>query len=105
MERLNYHEIVEKFVEIDQGLHEIGLTQHDRIRIHKRNITELAEAQDDGRLEQIAHALVGDKRREMLWSFVESIEFVDAIDALRKSGCDIPKHVLEKALQGPADAY
>jgi hypothetical protein len=49
--------------------------------------------------------LVGEKRREILWYLVESIEFVDAIGALRKSGCDIPKHVLEKALQGPADAY
>ena len=105
MERLNYREIVEKFAEIDQWLREMGLNQYDRIRTHKRNITELAEAQDSGRLEQIARSLAGEKRREILWSFVESIEFVDAIDALRKSGSDVPKHLLEKALQGPPDAY
>jgi hypothetical protein len=105
MERLNYREIVDKFAEIDQWLHQMDLNQHDRIRIHRRNITELAEAQDNGRLDQIANNLTGEKRREILWSFVESIEFVDAIDALRKKGCDIPKDVLEKVLKGPPDAY
>jgi hypothetical protein len=105
MERLNYHEVVDKFAEIDQWLRQMDLNQHDRIRIHKRNITELAEAQDNGTLDQIASNLTGERRREILWSLVESIEFVDAIDALRKTGCDIPKSLLEKAIQGPADAY
>jgi hypothetical protein len=105
MERLNYREIVEKSAKIDQWLSEIGLNQYDRIRIHKRNITELAEVQDNGTLDRVASSLAGEKRREILWSFVESIEFVDAIDASRKSGADIPKHVLEKALQGPPDPY
>jgi hypothetical protein len=105
MERLNYHEIVDKFAEIDQWLCQKGLKQHDRIRIHRRNFTELAEAQDNGKLDQIASNLTGEKRREILWSFVESIEFVDAIEALRKAGCDIPRDVLEKALEGPSDAY
>jgi hypothetical protein len=45
MERLNYHVIDEKFAEIDRWFHEMGLTQHDRIRLHKRKNTELAEAQ------------------------------------------------------------
>jgi hypothetical protein len=105
MERLNYREIVDSFAEIDQWLRQRGLNQYDRIRIHKRNITELAEAQDNGQLDQIASNLTGEKRREILWSFVESIEFVDAIDALRKRGCEMPKGALEKALNGPPDAY
>jgi len=40
MERLNYHEIAEKFAEIDRWFHEMGLTQHDRTRIHKRKNTD-----------------------------------------------------------------
>jgi hypothetical protein len=105
MERLNYHEIVDKFTEIDEWLCRMGLRQHDRIRIHKRNLTELAAALDNGTLNKIAGDLVGEKRREILWSFVESIEFVDAIDALRSQRCEIPRNILERALQGPSDAY
>lgn len=105
MERLNYHEIVKNFEEIDQWLRSMDLNQHDRMRVHKRNISELADAQDRGSLDQIVSGLSGEKRREILWSFVESIEFVDAIDALRKRGCDVPRSLLEKALEGPPDAF
>jgi hypothetical protein len=48
MEPLNYHEVDEKFSEIDQWLCQMGLNQHNRIRIHQRNFTELAHAQDSG---------------------------------------------------------
>lgn len=105
MERLNYREIADRLAEIDQWLREMGLDQYDRIRIHQRNITELADATDNGTLDQIAGNLTGEKRREILWSFVESIEFVDALESLRRIGCDIPRDLLEKALGGPADAY
>lgn len=105
MERLNYLEIVDKLAEIDQWLSKMGLTQHDRIRMHHRNLTELAEATDEGRLDQFRSGLRNEKRREILWSFVESVEFVDAMDALHKQGCTPPRGVLERALQGPTDAY
>lgn len=75
------------------------------MRVHEDNICELARATDEDRLEEIADGLAGDKRREILWSFVESIEFVDAMDALWAQGCDVPRSVLNRALQGPADAY
>lgn len=105
MERLNYHELLEKLDGIDTRLSKMGLGQHDRIRIHRRNIAELARASDDDTLEQIAADMSGEKRREILWSFVESIEFVDALDALDQQGCSIPKDLLERALEGPADVY
>ena len=38
MERINYREIVQKLVGLDQRLREMGLKQHDRMRIHQRNI-------------------------------------------------------------------
>ncbi len=104
MEQLNYHEIVEKLAEIDQRLRQMDLNQHHRIRIHLRHLTELAEATDRGTLAQITNNLTGGQRREILWSFVESIKFVDAVDALQKQSCDIPKAVLMKEIKGPPDA-
>jgi len=105
LERLNYREVVDKLDAIDRRLCDMGLSQFDRIRIHRRNITELAEASENGTLDQIAADLTSDRRRQILWSFVESIELVDAIDALERRGCTIPKHMFERALQGPADLY
>jgi hypothetical protein len=83
----------------------MGLNRFDRIRIHRRNVTEMADAKDEGRLEQFAAELTGERRREILWSLVESVQLVDAMDALDKQGCVVPKSLLERALQGPADAY
>jgi hypothetical protein len=105
MERLNYHEIIEKLNAIDQQLGEMGLDRHDRIRVHQRNITELAKATDEGTLDRISSDLTGERRREILWSYVESIELVNSLDALQKQGCSVPKTVLERALKGPADLY
>jgi hypothetical protein len=83
----------------------MGFGQYDRIRIHQRNLTELANATDEGTLDQIASGLAGERRREILWSFVESIELVDSLDALQKQGCSVPQTVLERALKGPADLF
>lgn len=105
MQRLNYHELVEKLADINRHLCEMGLSQQNRMRTHQGNIAELAHALDEGRLEQIAVDLNREKRREILWSFVESIEFVDALDALRTQDCDVSKAILQRALQGPADVY
>ena len=105
MERLKYREIVEKLAKIDRDLSKMGLNQHDRICRHQRNITKLADALEEGRLEKIAVQLPAEQRREILWSFVESVEFTDAMDALRGQGYAVPKGVLERALKGPADLY
>ena len=53
---------------------------------HTKGLEKLAEATDRGALAQITNNLTGGQRREILWSFVESIEFVDAVDALQKRG-------------------
>ena len=103
MERLGYGELAASLTEIDQWLSDIGLDRHDRIRVHQRNILELADALDSGTLGEVVSNLSGEKRRQILWSFVESMEFADAVDALRRKGCDIPREVLEKALKGPSD--
>jgi hypothetical protein len=105
MERLAYRELAENLSKIDAWLTDIGLNRYDRIRIHQRNVMELVEAVDSGKLDELVSNLSEEKRRQILWSFVESIEFSDAIDALRRKGCDIPKGVLEKALKGPHDIY
>jgi len=42
---------------------------------------------------------------ELLWSMVESTEFIEATTALRDRNCDIPNALLETALKGPVDPY
>ncbi|MGB9456560.1 MAG: hypothetical protein WCB12_10975 [Bryobacteraceae bacterium] len=105
MDRLNYRGIVNQLAEIDQWLGQRGLTQNDRIRTHQHNIAELAQATDERRLDAFRSFLTEEKRREILWSLVESVEFVDAINALRRQGCPPPPEVLKRALEGPADLY
>lgn len=105
MNRLQYRELVEQLSKIDEWLRAKGLDQHDRIRIHIRNVTEMADALDSGNLPEVTGKISDEKRREMLWSFVESMEFSDAINALWKSRTELPREMLELALQGPADAF
>ena len=102
---LNFQEIIEKLAEVNQWLCQIGLNRPDRIRSHLRNLTELAKAHDRETPDQIAVNLTSERRRERFWSIVESIEFVDATSASRRGEFEIPKQVLEKALNGPADLY
>jgi non-ribosomal peptide synthetase component E (peptide arylation enzyme) len=49
MERLAYRELAENLSKIDAWLTDIGLNRYDRIRIHQRNVMELAEAVDSGK--------------------------------------------------------
>lgn len=105
MERLDYRELLQGLVEIDEWLCAAGFGNYDRIRVHKRNLENLALATENGTLEQYGAGLTGEQRRELLWSFVESQEFVGSITALQHRGCNIPATVLERALKGPADLY
>jgi hypothetical protein len=106
MEPYNVRDVIEKLDQIDQWLCERGLKKHDRIRIHKRNLTQLADAQDDeDNFLPFFDGLPDEKRREMLWSIVEADEFVKSLDYFGDKKNEIPQELLKKALLGPADPF
>ncbi len=105
MDPYNVRDVIEKLDRIDQWLCERGLKKHDRIRIHKRNLTQLADAQDEEKFLPFFDGLPDEKRREMIWSIVEADEFVTSLDAFGVKKNEIPKELLKKALLGPADPF
>ena len=106
MEPYNVRDVIEKLDRIDQWLCERGLKKHDRIRIHKRNLTQLADAQDDEeKFLPFFDGLPDEKRREMIWSIVEADEFVKSLDDFGDKKNEIPRELLKKALLGPADLF
>lgn len=105
MDRVTYQEILKDLEEIAQWLCGVTHRQFDRIRVHQRNVAALAQATNEGTLDQFIAGLGADKRREVMCSLTESMEFVDSIKALRKQDCRIPVPVLEAALDGPADLH
>jgi hypothetical protein len=104
-ERLDYRELLKGLAEIDEWLRAAGFGSYNRIRVHKRNLESLARATENGTVEQYGAGLTGEQRRQLLWSFVESQEFVGSVKTLQRRGCEIPATVLERALRGPADLY
>jgi hypothetical protein len=105
VQHFSYREILQRLSGVDHWLKERGLCQHDRLRIHRQNIDRLAKAHEEGRLNHFVTALPEDKRREILWSFVESIELLDVSDGLERTGFEIPIDLLERSLDGPADPF
>lgn len=104
VEIVTYRDLLAALNEIDAWLCSRGLTQQtDRIRRNRRDIALLADAFDEGRLDQFINDAGDDRRRELMWAQAESLEFADSIKALRQRGCDIPIPVLAKALAGPMD--
>jgi hypothetical protein len=104
VEIITYRDLSKSLESVDAWLCERGLKQQtDRIRTNIRDIELLADAFEGGTLDQFIAEAGDDRRRELMWSMAESVEFVDSIDALRKQGCEIPTKVLADALGGPAD--
>ena len=102
MDRFTYRELVNGLAEVDAWLCSQGLTQQrDRMRINKLSLEFLARAVDDGTLDRAMEEASGERRRELMWPLAESTEFVDSLKSLRGRGCDIPIHVLKRALDGP----
>lgn len=104
MEVTKYRDLLKGLDEIDDWLRSRGLThQTDRIRKNRQDVAALSDAFEQGVLDKFINDVSNDRRRELMWSLAESMEFLDSIDALRQEGCEIPNGVLEAALDGPAD--
>lgn len=91
--------------ELDRWLEECGFRQRDRLRVYRANLTEMAAREKASHPGQV-FAEVQDEGRvnEILSSYVEGIEFVEALTALRKKDISIPDALLKRVLDGPADA-
>ena len=105
MEPLKYQEIIQQLDVIDGWLRTRGFMRNDRIRLHRRNVQILLEALQAGRSSTSTPELLDATTGELLWSMVESTEFIEATTALRDRNCEIPSSLLEMALKGPADPY
>jgi hypothetical protein len=104
-QQFRFEETLAKLDEIDIWLQGHGYKAHDRIRKYSKNIREMLEFQvsDDLRL---LESISDEKRREILWSYVEADEFVRAVEPLRRCiGDDVLAGPIDKALGGPADLY
>jgi hypothetical protein len=100
-----FEETLAQLDEINGWLRGLGYGAHDRIRKYQKNIREMLRLQspeDIGVLQSIPET----KRREILWSYVESAEFVRAVVPLRAClGDDLPAVPIDRALDGPSDLY
>src|SRR5579863_6774104 len=104
MEITAYKNLLARVDVIDAWLCSRGSNQQmDRIRRNRADVAQLSEAFDEGSLDKLIDDAGEDRRRELMWSLAESMEFVDSIDALRQQACNIPDGVLKKALDGPTD--
>jgi hypothetical protein len=91
--------------ELDQWLSDRGFIQRDRFRLYKANIEEMTRLEDRSDAAQVFSRVENEGRvTEILSSYVEGIEFVDALTTLRAKQITIPDHLLSKVLDGPPDA-
>src|SRR5262249_30385630 len=91
--------------EIDRWLEQRGFHQRDRLRTYQANIAEMAEREQTSHPATVFNQVQNEGRlAEILTSYAEGIELVDALTALRKKRVTIPDGLLKRVLDGPSDA-
>lgn len=102
---LDYRRLLADLEEINSWLASLGITKYHRFRRYQANITEMIERQSTVDVATVFASLEAKGRvLEILSSYVEAVEFVDAIRILRQSGVQIPVQTLQRACGGPVDA-
>lgn len=105
MTRLDKSTFLEDWGELDRWLSSRGFVQTDRFRRYKANIEEMAKLESKSNAAKVFSQVENEGRlTEILSSYVEGIEFVEALKTLRDKQIVIPDELLRKALDGPADA-
>jgi hypothetical protein len=103
--RLNDTTFFADLDEIDKWLVCRGFRQRDRLRTYKANIEEMIRREQGAHPAQVfAHVKAAGRITEILTSYVEGIEFVNALTCLRGKQIAIPDELLRKVLDGPRDA-
>ena len=103
LEMLTYDELLTEMESAVEWLSKLGITKPNRIKQHHANIRRLADAEKAGTLDQIRNAIEPEKAREILWSWVESFEFVDISKSLKEIDPSELLPVLKRAVEGPPD--
>jgi hypothetical protein len=90
---------------LDAWLAGRGFAKRDRLRVYKANLEGMAEQEKASDAAQVySEVEKSGKMTEILTSYVEGIEFVDALKCLREKQVIVPDALLKKALAGPPDA-
>lgn len=91
--------------ELDVWLARRGITQRNRLRIYRENLIAMRDREKTiGDAEVFAEVRNAGRLTEILASYVEGYEFVDALTCLRAAQVDIPDELLRRALEGTPDA-
>ena len=91
--------------ELDVWLAERGITQRNRLRIYRENVIAIGDREKAiGAAEVFTEVLKAERLTEILASYVEGHELVDALMCLRAAQVDIPDELLRRALKGTPDA-
>src|ERR1035441_9113026 len=105
MTPLNTTSFFQDLAELDSWLAGSGFAKRDRLRVYKANLEEMAEREKASNAAQVySEVEKAGKMTEILTSYVEGIEFVDALKCLREKRVTIPDALLKKTLAGPPDA-
>lgn len=103
--RLNSTTFIAQLDEIDRWLASRGFLQRDRLRVYKANIEEMVQREQCSNPAQVFGDVEAAGRiTGILASYVEGIEFVQALTLLRSKQIEIPDDLLKKVLDGPYDA-
>jgi hypothetical protein len=91
--------------ELDAWLAERGITQRNRLRIYRDNLIAMRDREKTiGAADLFAEMQKAGRLAEILASYVEGAEIVDALMCLRAGQVDIPDELLRRALDGAPDA-
>ncbi len=91
--------------ELDVWLAGRGITQRNRLRIYRENVIAMRDREKAiGVAEVFTEAQKVGRLTEILASYVEGYEFVDALMCLRAAQVDMPDELLRRALEGTPDA-
>jgi hypothetical protein len=90
--------------ELDVWVAGRGITQRNRLRIYRENLLAINDREKAiGDAEVFAEVQKAGRLTEILASYVEGYEFVDALTCLRAAQVDIPDELLRRALDGAPD--
>lgn len=82
-----------------------GITQRNRLRIYRENLIAMRDREKAiGVAEVFTEVQKAGRLTEILASYVEGYEFVDALTCLRAAQVDVPDELLRRALEGTPDA-
>jgi hypothetical protein len=103
--RFDQSNLFSELDELDIWLAGRGIKQRNRLRIYRENLIAMREREKNEDAAAIfAEVQKAGRLTEILASYVEGIEFVDALMSLRSAQVGIPDELLRRALDGAADA-